>query len=79
MSNVPSMYERVFVYSAAEAERLRKIHGQNVTSGTVSVRGVLKEYTSIILDSKDMPADGVIILKGDIRRIKYTPISYLNF
>lgn len=76
MSQVPSMYQRVFVYSAKEAERLREVHGPNIKLGTVSVRGVLKEYTSMILDVNSMPSDGIVILKGDIRRVKYTPMEH---
>lgn len=73
MSNTQSMYYRYFVYSAEEEALRIKIHGTNASFGTVIVRGVPKRYTSIVTDPKDSKPDAIVIIKGDIRKIKYTP------
>lgn len=72
-TNVPSMYYRYFVYSAEEESLKRKVHGANATFGTVSVRGVPKRYTSIVRDPSESKSDAIVLIKGDIRKIKYTP------
>lgn len=74
-STQQSMYYRYFVYSAEEEALRQKIHGNNASFGTVIVRGVPKRYTSIVTDMKNSKADSLIICKGDIRKIKYTPPS----
>jgi len=72
-ATVQSMYYRYFVYSAEEEALKMKVHGANASFGTVVVRGVPKRYTSIVTDLKDTKPDAIIIIKGDIRKIKYTP------
>lgn len=72
-TEVKSMYYRYFVYSDEEAAIRKKVHGNNASFGTVVVRGVPKAYTSIVTDPKDAKSDAIIITKGDIRKIKYTP------
>ena len=68
-----SMYYRYFVYSAEEEALQIKVHGPNTIFGTVSVRGVPKRYTSIVRDPKDSKPDAIVLIKGDIRKIRYTP------
>ena len=70
---VPSMYYRYFVYSSEEESLKQKVHGANATFGTVFVRGVPKRYTSIVRDPSESKADAIVLIKGDIRKIKYTP------
>lgn len=70
-----SMYQRYFVYSAEEEALKTKIHGPNASFGTVLVRGVPKRYTSIVTDLSKTRADALVVIKGDIRKIKYTPPS----
>ena len=73
--NQQSMYYRYFVYSAEEEALKQKVHGQNAKFGTVIVRGVPKRYTSILTDIAESRPDAIIVIKGDIRKIKYTPPS----
>ena len=68
-----SLYYRYFVYSSEEEALRIKFHGNNASFGTVVVRGVPKRYTSIVADLKDTKADAIVVIKGDIRKIKYTP------
>lgn len=70
-----SIYYRYFMYSTEEEELKKKIHGNNAEFGTVIVRGVPKRYTSIVIDPNDSKADALVVIKGDIRKIKYTPPS----
>lgn len=72
-NDVKSMYNRIFVYSAAEEERKMKVHGKNASFGTVICKGVPKRYTSIVTSMNDAPTDALVLIKGDIRKIKYTP------
>ena len=74
-TNTKSMYNRIFVYSATEEERKIKVHGKNASFGTVICKGVPKRYTSIVTSTDDLPADALVLIKGDIRKIKYTPPS----
>nr|DAY22597.1 MAG TPA: hypothetical protein [Caudoviricetes sp.] len=67
-----SIYHRYFVYSGEEAKRHTKVYGANATLGTVVVKGVSKEYTSIVTNLDGIEPDAIVITKGDIRRIKYT-------
>ena len=67
------MYNRYFMYSTEEEELRKKIHGNNVSFGTVFVRGIPKRYTSIVRDPKDAKADAIVVISGDIRKIKYIP------
>lgn len=71
--NTSAMYYRYFVYSAEEEALREKVHGVNASFGTVSVRGVPKRYTSIVRDPSESKPDAIVLIKGDIRRIKYTP------
>lgn len=75
MNNKQSMYYRYFIYSAEEEALKQKIHGNNADFGTVIVHGVPKRYTSIVSDLNNTKSDSLIICKGDIRKIKYTPPS----
>lgn len=68
-----SIYYRYFVYSAEEEDLRKRVHGENVSFGTVIVNGVAKRYTSIVTDPINTKSDALIICKGDIRKIKYTP------
>lgn len=68
-----SLYYRYFVYSSEEEALRIKLHGNNTSFGTVIVRGVPKRYTSIVADIKDTKPDAIIVAKGDIRKIQYTP------
>ena len=45
----------------------------NASFGTVVVRGVPKRYTSIVADLNDTKPDAIVVIKGDIRKIKYNP------
>lgn len=73
MSNdVKSMYYRIFIYSATEEERKLKIH-PTASFGTVICKGVPKRYTSIVTSTDNLPADALVLIRGDIRKIKYTP------
>ncbi len=73
MNTTSSMYHRYFVYSAEEEELQIKVHGKDVSFGTVSVRGIPKRYTSIVRDPNDSKPDAIVLISGDIRKIKYTP------
>lgn len=74
MSNSANgMYYRYFLYSAEEEALRMKIHGKNASFGTVSVRGVPKRYTSIVSSMENTKPDSIVLIKGDIRKIKYTP------
>jgi hypothetical protein len=68
-----SLYYRYFVYSSEEEALRIKLHGNNASFGDVIVRGVPKRYTSIVADIKDSKPDAIIVAKGDIRKIQYTP------
>lgn len=67
------MYFRYFIYSAEEEALRIKINGVNAPFGVVIVRGVPKRYTSIITSMNDAKADALVLIKGDIRKIKFTP------
>lgn len=77
-TNASAMYHRYFVYSAEEEALKQKVHGANATFGTVSVRGVPKRYTSIVRDPSESKSDAIVLIKGDIRKIKYTPPQKIN-
>lgn len=68
-----SMYYRYFVFSAEEEAFRQKIHGENASFGEVSVRGTAKRYTSIVKDMSETKPDAIVLIQGDIRKIKYTP------
>ena len=70
-----SLYYRYFIYSAEEEALRIKIHGPQVPFGTVVVRGVPKRYTSIVADINNTKPDAIVVIKGDIRKIQYTPPS----
>ena len=72
-TTVQSLYYRYFVYSSEEESLRQKLYGDNVSFGTVVVRGVPKRYTSIVTDLKDTKPDAIVVTKGDIRKIQYTP------
>ena len=68
-----SLYHRYFIYSSEEESLRMQLHGNNVSFGTVIVRGIPKRYTSIVTDLKDTKPDAIVVIKGDIRKINYTP------
>lgn len=74
-NSTQSMYYRYFVYSAEEEALRQKVHGTNASFGTVIVKGTPKRYTSIVTDMNNTRADALVVCKGDIRKIKYTPPS----
>ena len=49
------------------------MHGPNAKFGTVTVNGVPKRYTSIVTDMKNAKSDAIVLISGDIRKIKYVP------
>ena len=67
------MYYRYFVYSAEEEALKIKVHGPNAKVGTVNVKGVPKRYTSMVASMDNAKADAIVLIKGDIRKIKYNP------
>ena len=69
------MYYRYFVYSAEEEALRQKVYGNNASFGTVIVRGIPKRYTSIVTDINNSKSDSIVVCKGDIRKIRYTPPS----
>lgn len=72
-NSVNSLYYRYFIYSQEEEALRIKIHGPNASFGTVIKNGIPKRYTSIVKDPKDSKPDAIILVQGDIRRIKYNP------
>lgn len=70
-----SLYYRFFVYSSEEEKLRQKLYGNNASFGTVVVRGIPKRYTSILTNLNDAKPDAIVVIKGDIRKIKYTPPS----
>jgi len=72
-NKVPSMYFRYFVYSEQEADLFHKAHGINATLGDVVVNGIAKKYTSIVLNMDEAKSDAILLVKGDIRKIRHTP------
>ena len=75
-----SIYERCFVYSPTQKDDILKIESKDRVDkfklGTVVVNGVSKNYTEIVTDmSKAKYPDATLVIKGDIRRIKFTSPS----
>lgn len=68
-----SLYYRYFVYSSEEEDLRQKLYGKNASFGTVVVRGIPKRYTSILTNLEDAKPDAIVVIKGDIRKIKYNP------
>lgn len=75
-----SIYYRYWIYSKAEAERIKKVSegmsGSNKYElGKVFTdNGVMKNYTSIVTNlSKVTQADSIVVMQGDIRKISYKP------
>ena len=75
MNDAKSMYNRIFIYSAEEEQRRMKVHGPKASFGTVICKGVPKRYTYIATSTDNMPSDALVLIKGDIRKIKYTAPS----
>ena len=69
---IKSLYERYFVYSSEEEALRKKLYGENVQFGTISVNGINKKYTSMVADLKDSKSDSIVVWKGDLRKAKYT-------
>lgn len=70
------LYYRYFLFSQEQKNMRLKVEsnlGKKVTFGTVVVNGVKKEYTDIVIDpNKSKFSDAVIVIQGDIRKIRYT-------
>ena len=74
MSN---LYERCFIYSRTQQERIlaaNKAAGKPTPKfGHVVVNGVPKTYTDNIMSMDRAPyADSILLVKGDLRKLKYT-------
>lgn len=69
--DIPNLRLRYFYYSKSEHDKAIKAD-PGKKFGTVSVNGVSKTYTNIVTDPKLAPADGIFIIKGDIKKIRYT-------
>ena len=73
-----SIFNRIWVYSSAEANRLKDTNrggsSSNIKLGTVVTEGgVAKPYTSIVRNvSQIHEADAVIVASGDMRKTHYT-------
>ena len=73
-----SIYNRVWVYSKSEAEKIRAL-AKGVTAtkmklGTVITEGgVSKQYTSILTSRENITTpDSIVVREGDIRTVKFT-------
>ena len=70
------MYNRIFIYSAQQANDLRTIHEKNGNKfhlGSVVVNGVEKKYSAIIRDMNEVQySDARKLIEEDIRHIRYT-------
>lgn len=73
---IPSMYFRYFVYSSLEEDRCKRIYGGSYSPGNVMVRGIPKPYTDILTDLDATEPSTIVVIKGDIRKIKYTEPKY---
>lgn len=73
MSKVNSLYYRYFVYSQEEEAQRIKVHGNNASFGTVIKNGIPKRYTNIVKDVNDAKPDSIVVVQGDIRKIRYNP------
>lgn len=73
MANISSLYYRYFVYSQEEEAQKIQVHGPNAEFGTVVKNGIPKRYTSIVKDMNDAKADAIVVVQGDIRKIRYNP------
>jgi len=78
MSNI--IYDRCFIYSREQQETKTNIETSAGRSkpkfGSVIVKGVPKIYTDIITSmDKARYSDSILIIKGDIRTIKFTEPS----
>lgn len=73
------LYHRIFVYSAQQANALKKIHetdGKRYHLGAVIINGTEHKYTSIVRDMSEVQySDARKLIEGDIRHIKYTSPS----
>lgn len=77
-SKAISIFNRIWVYSSAEANRLkdtnRGVSSSNIKLGTVVTEGgVAKPYTSIVRNvSQIHESDAIIVASGDMRKVHYT-------
>jgi hypothetical protein len=70
------LYKRIFIFSKEQMQRRKEIEGKNVRFGTVTVNGVNKVYTDIVLKMDDVKfSDAQKLVEGDIRKLKYTEPS----
>lgn len=73
------MYNRIFIYSAQQANDLRTINeknGDRFHLGSVVVNGVEKKYTAIVRNMNEVSySDARKLIEGDIRHIRYTSPS----
>lgn len=73
-----SIFNRIWVYSSAEAARLKNtnkdVSSSDFKLGTVVTDGgIAKPYTSIVRNVNQIhEADAMIVASGDMRKIHYT-------
>lgn len=72
-----SIYERCFIYSRTQMDNRIKVEtangGKKPKFGTVIINGVPRIYTDVVVSmDKVRYADSTLLVKGDIRTIKYT-------
>jgi hypothetical protein len=77
MSNI---YERCFIFSREQMEHRISVETANGGStpkfGSVIVNGIPKTYTDIVVSmDKARYSDSTLLVRGDIRTIKYTQPS----
>lgn len=70
------IYKRCFVFSKEQHDKRIEIEnkmGKKPRFGTVIVNGASKVYTDIVTNmSKCKYPDSILLIEGDIRRIKHT-------
>lgn len=78
MASNSSIFHRIWVYSKAEAEKMKSINkgvsSFDVSLGTVvTTGGVAKPYTSIVRSRNDIAyPDAIVVAEGDMRKVHYT-------
>jgi hypothetical protein len=72
---------KYFIYSATqlkERTNIEKQVGRTFVPGNVSVGPKLKKYTELSSTGKSRYSDAVIVAKGDVSKMSYTPIKSLR-
>lgn len=71
-----NIYERCFIYSREQYNRIMSVNkktGRKFAFGKVIINGIPKIYTDKLVSmDKAVFADSILLIKGDIRKIKYT-------